>query len=61
MVRNSAKGRGSEAVDKKGLKEREGEHVKIQSESCSVRALAVPVGLFARGADGTEEPGLLDD
>lgn len=64
MVRNSAKGRGSEAVDKKGLEEREGGQVKIQSESCSVRgALAVLVGplLFARGADGAEAPGLLDD
>jgi hypothetical protein len=45
VVRNSAKGRGSEAVDKKGLEEREGGQVKIQSESCSVRgALAVLVG-----------------
>ena len=61
MVRNSAKGRGSEAVDKKGLKEQEGGQVMIQSESCSVQALAVLVGRFARGADGAEEPGLLDD
>jgi hypothetical protein len=45
VVRNSAKGRGSEAVDKKGLEEREGGQVKIQGESCSVRgALAVLVG-----------------
>lgn len=64
MVRNSAKGRGSEAVDKMGLEEREGGQVKIQSESCSVRrALAVLVDLllFARGADGAEDPGLLDN
>ena len=58
MVRNSAKGRGSEAVDKMGLEEREGGQVKIQSKSCSVRgALAVLVDLllFARGADGAAE------
>ena len=64
MVRNSAKGRGSEAVDKMGLEEREGGQVKIQSKSCSVRgALAVLVDLllFARGADGAEDPGLLGD
>ena len=36
MVRNSAKG---EAVDKKGLEEREGGQAKIQSESCSVQGV----------------------
>lgn len=31
VVRNSAKGRGSEAVDKKGLEERDGGQVKIHA------------------------------
>lgn len=52
-------------MDKKGLEEREGGQVKIQSESCSARGaslLAVlDLLLFARGADGAKEPGLLDD
>ena len=61
-MRNSATGRGSEAVDKKGLEEREGGQVnKIQSESCSVRGALLSwlcsqdLLLFARSADGAAE------
>lgn len=57
MVRNSAKGRGSEAVDKKGLEERNGGQVKIQSESCLVRgALTVLVGCYLPAALTGQKP-----